>query len=163
MKKFSLMTAIIIVSFVIQTSLFNFINIFGVVPNLSLIVVVIFSLMTNGVVGGILGIITGVMYDAMLYHVFGIYTLIYFLIGSIIGTYSDDMLRENYIAYTAVTIISTVVMHFLLYLILFFLRYRVGNAGSMVSGIFIEIVFNTVLVIFVLKLIILIFDKLNIK
>lgn len=163
MKKFSLMTAIIIVSFVIQTSLFNFINIFGVVPNLSLIVVVIFSLMTNGIVGGILGIITGVMYDAMLYDVFGIYTLIYFLIGSIIGTYSDDMLRENYVAYTTVTTISTVVMHFLLYLILFFLRYRVGNAGSMVSSIFIEIVFNTVLVIFVLKLIILIFDKLNIK
>jgi rod shape-determining protein MreD len=163
MKKISLMAAIIVVSFIIQTSLFNFFNILGIVPNLSLICVVIFALMTNGITGGILGIIAGVMYDAMIYDVFGVYTLIYFFIGSIIGTYSDDMLRENYVAYTTVTAISTLVCHFLLYLILFFLKYRVGNAGGILSSILIETVINTVLAIFVLKLIILIFDKLNIK
>lgn len=163
MKKISLMAAIIVVSFIIQTSLFNFFNILGIVPNLSLICVVIFALMTNGITGGILGIIAGVMYDAMIYDVFGVYTLIYFFIGSIVGTYSDDMLRENYVAYTTVTAISTLVCHFLLYLILFFLKYRVGNAGGILSSILIETVINTVLAIFVLKLIILIFDKLNIK
>lgn len=163
MKKFSLMTFIIVVSFIIQTSLFNFFSIFGTVPNLSLILVVIFALMTNGITGGILGIITGVMFDAMIYDVFGIFTLIYFFIGSIIGTYSDDVLRENYAAYTTVTAMATAVMNMLVYLILFFLKYRIGNVGSILSSIFIEIIFNTVLVIFVLKLIILIFDKLNIK
>lgn len=163
MKKFSFMVAIIVVSFIIQTSLFNFFNILGTIPNLSLIIVVIFSLMTNGITGGILGIITGVMYDAMIYDVFGIYTLIYFFIGSIIGTYSNDILRENYAAYTTVAALSTIVSHFLLYIILFFMKYRVGIAGSILSSILIEIVLNTVLVIFVLKLIILIFDKLNIK
>ena len=163
MKKFSLMTAIIVVSFIIQTSLFNFFNIVGTAPNLSLILVVIFALMTDGITGGILGIITGIMYDAMMYDVFGVYSLIYFFIGSLIGTYSDDVLRENHVAYTTVTAISTAVMHLLLYLILFFLKYKVGDAGGIVSSIFIEIVFNTVLVNFVLKLIILIFNKLNIK
>lgn len=163
MKKFSFMVAIIVVSFIIQTSLFNFFNILGTTPNLSLIIVVIFSLMTNGITGGILGIITGVMYDAMIYDVFGIYTLIYFFIGSIIGTYSNDILRENYAAYTTITALSTIVSHFLLYIILFFMKYRVGIAGNILSSILIEIVLNTVLVIFVLKLIILIFDKLNIK
>jgi len=163
MKKFSLMTAIIVLSFIIQTSFFNFFNILGVVPNLSLIIIVIFALMTNGIWGGILGIITGLMYDAMIFNVFGVYTLIYFFIGSVIGTYSDDMLRENYAAYTTLTALSTAVMHFLLFIILFFLKYRVGNAGSIFSGIIIEIIFNTVLAIFVIKLIILIFDKLNIK
>jgi rod shape-determining protein MreD len=163
MKKFSLMTAIIVVSFIIQTSFFSFFNILGTVPNLSLIVVVIFALMTDGITGGILGIITGLMYDAMIYDVFGVYTLIYFIIGSIVGSYSDDMLRENYAAYTTVTALATMVCHFLLYIILFFLKYRVGSAGSILGSILIEIVFNTVLVIFVLKLIITIFDKLNIK
>lgn len=157
------MAAIIVVSFIIQTSFFNFFNILGTVPNLSLILVVIFSLMTDGITGGILGVITGLMYDSMIYEVFGVYTLIYFFIGSIIGTYGDDMLRENYAAYTTVTALSTVVMHFILYIILFFLRYRVGNIGSIFGSILIEIVFNTVLTVFVLKLIILIFDKLNVK
>lgn len=163
MKKFSLMAAIVVVSFIIQTSFFNFFNILGTVPNLSLILVVIFSLMTDGITGGILGVITGLMYDSMIYEVFGVYTLIYFFIGAIIGTYSDDMLRENYVAYTTVTALSTFVMHFILYIILFFLRYRVGSVGSIFVNLLIEVVFNTVLTIFVLKLIILIFDKLNVK
>ncbi len=163
MKKFNLMAAIIVVSFIIQTSFFNFFNILGTVPNLSLIIVVIFALMTDGIIGGIIGAITGLMYDTMIYDVFGVYTLIYFFIGSIIGTYSDDMLRENYAAYTTVTALSTAVMHFLLYIILFFLKYRVGNAVNIFSSILVEIVFNVVLAIFTLKLIILLFDKLNIK
>lgn len=163
MKKVSLMAAIIVAGFIIQTSLFNFFNILGAIPNLSLILVVIFALMTDNITGGILGIITGIMYDAMIYNVFGVYTLIYFFIGAIIGTYSDDMLRENYAAYSSVTAISTLVSHFLLFLILFFLKYRVGNAGSILSSIIIEVAINSVLVIFVIKLIVLIFDKLNIK
>lgn len=163
MKKFSLMAVFIVISFIIQTSFFNFFSIFGAVPNLTLILVVIFALMTDGVMGGVLGIIAGLMYDTMIYDVFGVYTLIYFFIGSIIGAYSDDMLRENYAAYTTVTALSTVVMHFILYIILFFLRYRVGNAGSIFVSILVEIVFNTVFSIFILKLIVLIFDKLNVN
>ncbi len=163
MKKLNLITAIIVVSFIIQTSFFNFFNIFGMAPNLSLILVVIFSLMTNGVIGGIIGIITGLMYDTMIYDVFGVYTLVYFIIGSIIGTYSDDMLKENYAVYITVTALSTVVMHFLLYIILFFLKFRVGYAENIFGSILIEIVFNTVLCIIVLKLIVLLFDKLSIK
>lgn len=163
MKKFSIIIAIIIVSFIIQTSLFNFFNILGTVPNISLILVVIFALMTNGIAGGILGILTGVMYDTMIYDVFGIYTLIYFFIGSIIGTYNDYILRENYVAYSTITALSTVVWHFLLYVILFFMKYRVGSASNILSNIFIEIIFNAVMVIFVHKLINLIFDKLSIK
>ncbi len=163
MKKFSLMAAVIVVSFIIQTSLFNFFNIFGTLPNLSLILLVIFAMMTDGITGGILGIITGVMYDAMIYDVFGVYTLAYFFIGSVIGTFNDDMLRENYVSYITVTAVSTVVMHLLIYLILFFLRYRVENAGGIISNILVETVFNTVLVIFVNKLVIKIFNKFNVK
>ncbi|HAQ41232.1 MAG TPA: rod shape-determining protein MreD [Clostridiales bacterium] len=163
MKKFSLMAAVIVVSFIIQTSLFNFFNIFGTLPNLSLILLVIFAMMTDGITGGILGIITGVMYDAMIYDVFGVYTLAYFFIGSVIGTFNDDMLRENYASYITVTAVSTVVMHLLIYLILFFLRYRVENAGGIISNILVETVFNTVLVIFVNKLVIKIFNKFNVK
>jgi rod shape-determining protein MreD len=163
MKKFSLMVAIIVLCFIIQTSFFNFFNILGTVPNLSLVLVVIFSLMTNGIMGGVLGFITGLLYDTMIYEVFGIYILVYFFIGAIIGTYSDDMLRENYAAYTSVTALSTAVMHFIIYTILFFLRFRVENAGNILGGIIIEMVFNTVLSIFVLKLILRIFNKANVK
>jgi rod shape-determining protein MreD len=163
MKKYSLMAALVVISFIIQTSFFKFFSIFGIAPNLSLILLVIFSLMSDGITGGVLGLITGLMYDTMIYDVFGIYTLVYFFIGALIGTYSDEMLRENYVAYTAVTALSTAVMHFLIFVILFFLRYRVGNSDNILISIIIEIVFNTVLSIFVFKIINIIFEKLNVK
>ncbi|NLJ58104.1 MAG: rod shape-determining protein MreD [Tissierellia bacterium] len=163
MKKITLMVTMIVVNFILQTSLFGFFGFLSVIPNLSLIILVIFSMASDGLTGGILGFITGLLYDAMIYDVFGIYTLIYFLIGATIGTFSDDMVGENYFAYSLVTGISTAVMHFLLYIILFFLRYRVKMAVINFSAIFLEIVINTVLVVFVLKFIVFIFNKLNIK
>jgi len=163
MKKYGIMAAIIVASFILQTSLFNFFNIFGILPNISLILVVIFAILSDGVTGAIVGIITGVLYDAMMYDVFGIYTLIYFFIGAIIGSYSDNMIRENYIAYSIITAISTVVMHLLMYLILFFLKYRVQYADSLISGIIIELVLNTILAFFIAKFIIFVFNKSNVK
>ena len=163
MKKFGIITAIVVISFIFQTSFFNFFEIFGTTPNMSLTLVVIFAMMSDEITGGVIGITTGILYDAMMFNVFGIYTLIYFLIGTIIGTYNDSMMRENYIAYSAVTAISTVFMHFLLYLILFFLKYRVEFAGNIIGSIFLETVFNTIIVIFLLKIINLIFYKLNVK
>ena len=157
------MAAVIIVSFILQTSFFSFFNILGTVPDLSLILVVIFALMTDRVTGGILGIITGVLYDTMIYDVFGVYTLIYFVIGSMAGTYSDDMLRENYAVYAISTAVATLLCHFLLYVLLFFLKYRVGNVADILGSIILEVVLNTILSILVLKFITIIFDKLNVK
>jgi rod shape-determining protein MreD len=163
MKKFSLMAAVIVISFILQTSFFSFFNILGTIPDLSLILVVIFAMMTDRVTGGILGIITGILYDAMIYDVFGVYTLIYFIIGSIAGAYSDDMLRENYAVYAVSTAVATLLCHFLLYVLLFFLKYRVGNVTDIFGGIILEVVLNAILSILVLKFITVIFDKLNIK
>jgi len=163
MKRFGLMASMIVTGFVIQTSLLGFFNIFGAIPNIPLMLVVIFSMMSDGVTGGILGIMTGVLYDTMIYDVFGIHTVIFLVIGALIGNYSEYMLRENSASYAVVTAISTVVMHFLTYLILFFLRYKVGNAGGILYGIVIEILLNTVLVVFLLKVVIRVFNKLNVK
>ncbi|WP_312699521.1 rod shape-determining protein MreD [Sedimentibacter sp.] len=163
MRKFSLMAVVIILSFIIQTSLSNFFAVFNTTANLSLTVLVVFAMMSNGIVGAIIGLFTGMLYDAMIYDVFGVYTLIYFIIGAVIGNYSEDMIREKYVAYTTVTGISTVVMHFSLYVILFFLRYRVSYAGSIISNIFIETILNMVLVVFVLKFMNFLFDKLSVK
>ncbi len=163
MKKNGIMAAIVVIIFILQTSLFNFFNIFGTIPNVSLILVVIFAMMSNGVTGGVIGLVTGILYDSMIYNVFGVYTLIYFLIGAIIGTYSEDILRENYTAYCLATAISTIAMNLSLYLILFFLRFRVVNVGNIIASIFLELVINTILVVFVLKFIVFIFNKLNVK
>jgi len=163
MKKINIMAAIVVINFILQTSLYNYLDIFGVIPNISLIFVVIFAMMTNGVIGGSIGILTGILYDVMLYDVFGVYTLIYFIMGAVIGSFSEDVNRENYSLYSLATCLSTIFMHISLYLVLFFLKYNVVNVGIIFKNIVLEIILNTFISIFVLKFIIYIFNKFNIK
>ncbi len=163
MKKFIFMASLIITGFVIQTSLMGFFNFFNVIPNISLILLVIFAMLTDGVSGGTLGLLTGILYDAMIYDIFGLYALIYFLTGAVIGTISDEMLRENQLVYSLAAGLSTIVMHLLLYLILFFLRFRVQSAHGLLPSILVETILNAVLVVFVLRFFIYLSDRFNVK
>lgn len=163
MKKIGLMSSLIVLFFIFQTSFIGFLNYFNVIPNFSLILLVIFAMLSDGLTGGILGLMTGMLYDAMIFDVFGVYTLIYFFIGAVIGSFSDDMLRENYLIYSTVTGISTIVMHFLLYMILFFLRFRVQAAVSVLPGIIFETIINTILVVFILKFVMYLFSLFKVK
>ncbi|MDD2493829.1 MAG: rod shape-determining protein MreD [Tissierellia bacterium] len=163
MKKIFAMIAIILINFIFQTSLYQFVSIFGVIPNISLILLVIFSMITNGIVGGSLGLLTGLLYDMMLQEIFGIYTLIYFVIGALIGSFSEELNRENYMLYGTATLLSTIFMHLSFFIILFFLKYRIDYSYYILGKIVLEIVLNTILTFFVLKFIVSLFSKLNYK
>jgi rod shape-determining protein MreD len=163
MKKVLTMTAIIAINFILQTSLFNFFQLFGVIPNISLILIVIFSMMTNGILGGIFGLFTGMLYDIMLYDIFGLFSLIYFTIGALIGTFSEEMNRDNYILYCLITAVATVFMNFASYVLLFFLKYRIDNISKIMSNMIIEVILNTFITVAVLKFIVYLFDKIDIK
>lgn len=163
MKKINIMVIIIVINFIFQTSLYNYLDIFGLIPNISLIFVVVFAMMTNGIIGGAFGILTGMLYDIMLYDVFGVYTLIYFIIGSVIGSFSEDVNRDNYTLYSIATMLATIFFHVLLYILLFFLKYNVENVGYIVKNILLQMIFNTVVSIFVLKFVVYILDKFSIK
>ncbi len=163
MKKYIIMISLIILGFILQTSFLVFFNHFNIIPNISLILLVIFAILSDGLTGGLLGFLTGLLYDTMIYDVFGIYTLIYFFIGALIGNYSDEILKENYFASSVITGISTLVMNSFLYLILFFLRFRVQSALSFLPGMLVETGLNSIFVIFVLKFVLFLFDKFNVK
>lgn len=163
MKKINIMVIIVITNFIFQTSLYNFLDIFGVIPNISLIFVVIFAMMTNGILGGSIGILTGFLYDVMMYDVFGVYTLIYFIIGAVIGSFSEEMNRENYTLYSLATLLSTLFFHILLYIMLFFLKYNVENVGYIIKNILLQTIFNTFVSIFILKFVVYLFNKFSVK
>jgi len=163
MKKINIMVVIILINFIFQTSLYNYLDIFGIIPNISLIFVVIFAMMSNGIVGGALGLFTGILYDVMMYDVFGVYTFIYFILGAVIGSFSEDINRENYTLYNVITLLATVVFHVLLYILLFFLKYDVENIGYIFKNIILSMIFNSIFSIFVLKIIVHLFNKFGIK
>lgn len=154
---------IILINFILQTSLYNFVEIFGEIPNISLILVVIFAINSNEIEGSIIGIVTGLLYDIMVMNVIGINTLIYFIIGIAFGYIGDELNKENTITYVFMTFLASIVWQILMCIILFFLRTNTISTGSIFVQMFIQIALNTVLAGLIYNLVVFIFNKLNVK
>ena len=79
MRKFRALLIIalmIIVSFILQTSLFRFLNIGGISPNLMIIVTVSLSIVYGDKKGTVIGFICGLLCDIFFSDYLGFYALV---------------------------------------------------------------------------------------
>ena len=81
MKRIIVLGILIIICFVLQTSLLPFIEIANINPNLLLILTVSFGLMRGRMEGMFVGFFCGFLYDIYFGFIIGPYMLIYMLIG----------------------------------------------------------------------------------
>lgn len=154
---------VLFVNIILQVTLFNFIGICGVVPNITLILIVVFSLTTNEYFGGLIGLFFGFFYDVLIMNTIGIYALIYFFVGFFLGMLSDDVNRESKLMFLIATVIATVFYHFMMYLVLFFLKFDASGLKLIFSKVILQIIFNTVLCYPICYLLKYIFNKADIK
>lgn len=154
---------IVFINIILQVSLYNFIAIFDVIPNIALVLVVIFSLTTNDVMGGCIGLLTGLMYDVLIMDVIGINTLIYFVIGVTLGNLNSEINKENKLIYILLTAVASIFYHFATFIILFFLKVDIKSITLIYDKIIIQIILNCVFCLILYKLIDFIFNRAQIK
>ncbi len=154
---------IVFINLILQVTLYNFIKVFDVVPNVALILIVLFSLTTDVFMGGFIGLFTGLLYDVLIMDVIGINALIYFIIGVTLGSFSEEINRENKMLYVFVTAISTVFYHLVTAFIMFFLKMNIANITLIIDKIIIQIIINSLLCILIQRLLSYIFGLANIK
>ena len=92
-----LIILVIILNLIIQSTILPYFSIMGVVPNTSLVLLVLISLAKGKVYGSVSGLIIGMLQDIMFSVTLGINSLIYFLIGYFIGFIEDTFARDNII------------------------------------------------------------------
>lgn len=154
---------IVFINLILQVTLYNFIKVFDVVPNIALILVVLFSLTTDVFMGGFIGLFTGILYDVLIMDVIGINGLIYFIIGVTLGNFSEEINRENKMLYVFVTAIATVFYHLVTAFIMFFLKVNISSITLIIDKIIIQIIINSLLCILVHRLVNYVFGLANIK
>lgn len=76
---------VILLAFVLQTTVFQAIALADVVPNLLLIVTITFAYLRGRTSGQIIGFICGIMLDMMYGSVIGLYAFIFMTIGFTVG------------------------------------------------------------------------------
>lgn len=154
---------IVIVNIILQITLYNFVKIYDIVPNIALILIVLFSLTTNEYMGGLIGLLTGLLYDILVMDIIGINTLIYFVVGVTLGHFSEEINKENKFLYVLITAIASVFYHLVTAMVMFFLRMNVSNTILILDKIIFQIILNSLLCIPVQMLVNYLLSFANIK
>lgn len=151
--RFFYISIMVIINFLLQTTIFQYFRIGGVIPNTSLIIIVSVALNKGKKYGAILGLSMGLLHDVMFNEVIGVYALLYFLVGYTVGLLDDKVYKENSIIALIFTGIVTIGFHILYYLLIYFLSVDISFKSMFRSITLIELVYNLVLSIPIYKLV----------
>ena len=95
-----------------QVTFLNFISIFGITPNLVIILIVCISLLEGKVHGAVVGFFTGLCIDAVIGPVLGIQALLGMLLGLALGSINNRFFKENIFVMAICTFISTILFEY---------------------------------------------------
>ncbi|MDD2446719.1 MAG: rod shape-determining protein MreD [Tissierellia bacterium] len=147
-----LIILVIILNLIIQSTILPYFSIMGVVPNTSLVLLVLISLAKGKVYGSVSGLIIGMLQDIMFSVTLGINSLIYFLIGYFIGFIEDTFARDNIINPIIFTASSTMFYNIVYSIFLYFLSIKITFTEVISATFSVEIVYNCLISVIVYKL-----------
>lgn len=142
---------ILILNFIVQTTVLQHFSIAHVVPNTALIIIITISLLKGKYKGAFIGLIAGLLQDILFSKIIGINALIYFLIGYVTGLLNNKVFKES-IALPFLTVaVSTLSYHIMYYLFMLFLSRDVSFLMMMKNIALKEAIYNSIISIFVYK------------
>lgn len=138
----------IIICFLLETTIFQWFALAGIVPNFLLILTVSYGFMRGKIPGFVVGIICGLMIDFMYGDFIGLYGIIYMTIGFINGYFHKIFNSDDKIIPVVLIGFSQTAYFFLVYIFTFLLRGRLNVIFYFITIGIPEIVYTTLISIF---------------
>lgn len=160
LRKF-IVTIFIIVSFVLQCSVFESIAFAGIIPNLMIILTSSFGFMRGEKEGLIIGFACGLLCDVFFGSFLGFYALVLMYIGYINGKFSRIFYPEDIKLPLALIIVSDISYGVLCYCLMFLLRGRFNFPYYFTRVILPEALYTIVVTMFLYPLILKVNQKLE--
>lgn len=152
---------IISICFVLQTTTFKAIPFLNVAPNLLIIVVASFGLMRGKTEGMFIGFFSGLLIDIFCGFYLGIYALLYMYVGFLTGLFQKRFYPEDIKLPLLIISSSDLITNIIIYLILFLTRGRYDFGYYLGNVIVPELIFTTIITIFLYLLLLKINQKLE--
>ncbi|BBF42235.1 rod shape-determining protein MreD [Lachnospiraceae bacterium KM106-2] len=153
MKRFICMIFLIVICFLLQTTVFQAIALANTVPNLLLILIVAIGYMSGKVEGMFLGFFCGLIVDCMYGQVIGISALLYMLVGYLVGICNKIYYRDDLTVPIILVAASDLIFNFCYYVLVFLLRARLNFLFYFRRIMMPELVYTVFVSIVVYKLI----------
>lgn len=164
MKRFIVYFFEIILLFVIQSSMFHYVQLANIMPNLLLILVVSTAYMRGRLSGLMMGFFSGLLVDIMFgTYVIGVYALLYLVIGYLAGYTYRVYSNDDYTLPIIIIAVCDLFYGFFYYIFEFLLRGRLNFLYYFRRFIFPEMIYTVAVSIFLYKLLHMIHNRLNRK
>ncbi len=109
-----------------ESTVLHGIEIYGMIPNLSLCMVVSCSLLFGSAFGRRLGIFVGLCQDILFLDILGFYTLLYFLLGQAAGLFKNGFDQNNLLLSVGITALFDLLYSFVCYFFMHFFQGRIN-------------------------------------
>lgn len=152
MKRFGISIIIIIVCFLLQSTVFNVFVLADVVPNLLLIVTVATAYIRGKKEGLITGLLCGLLVDLVFGNFIGLYGLMYMIIGYLNGFCNKIYYKDDFTIPIILVGVSDFIYNFMIYTFEFLLRSRLNLFFYIRRIILPEVVYTLVVSIFLYKI-----------
>ena len=161
MRRKITLAVLILVTFLLQTTVFQFLSIASVTPNLLLILTSSFGLMRGKKEGLWVGFFCGLAIDLLYGNLFGFYALLYMYMGYISGFFYKVFYDEDIKVPMVLIAASDLFYSLLVYVLQFLLRVRLDFPAYLRQIILPEMVYTMVLSLIVYRLLFKINQKLT--
>ncbi|MCR5033399.1 MAG: rod shape-determining protein MreD [Lachnospiraceae bacterium] len=149
MKKILIITLMVLCAFLLQSSVFSYLEFAGIIPNIMIILTASFGFMRGEKTGLLVGFFCGLLSDIFFGPVIGLYSLIYMYIGFLNGLFSRLFYPHDIKLPLVLISFSDLLYSFTCYFIFFVLRSRFAFEYYFLHIILPEL-FYTILVTLVL-------------
>ncbi len=161
MRRVIITALLIIVCYILQSTVFPAIAFAGIVPNLLIVVTAACGFMWGDITGLVVGFISGLLTDIFFGDAIGMYAMIYMYIGYMNGKFSGIFFPEDIKLPMALILISDLFYGILTYLLLFMLRSRFSFRLYFINVILPEIVYTILVTLLLYPIILWIYNRLE--
>lgn len=151
-KRIITLTILIIVNFVLQSTIFGFHSLSVVTPNLLLILTMSFGLMRGRKEGLLVGAFSGLLVDVFFSGILGPYMMLYMFIGYINGFFHKNYMIEDVLLPFIVVIIDDFLFNTIIYIVRFLLQNKLNYGTYLLHVILPEMLCTALLTILIYKL-----------
>ncbi len=141
----------IIIAYLLQTTLFKAITIAGIVPNILLIITSAFGFMRGKNEGMFIGLVSGLLIDIFFGKIIGFYALVYMFIGFVNGFFRRIFYPEDIKLPMILIGLSDLLYCFLCYIFLFMLRGKLHLSYYFVHIMLPEVVYTVLVTLIIYK------------
>ena len=138
---------VIVITIIVQSTLLPLITIKGICPDMLLVVVVSYSLLSGKEKGIGVGFFAGLLQDLAFGSIFGINTLSKLATGYVCGLAERKVFKEHMLLPVAATAVATVFNSLVMFMVLFMLGYKADIGSAIMNNLVPLVSYNVIIAI----------------